>query len=68
MLAPPANRVVQACHCIQVDCYAAKVAILQQAATLRQALQRQIAAAWVEANREVSTRSGSALLTLACWS
>ncbi|KAL0050690.1 hypothetical protein WJX82_005287 [Trebouxia sp. C0006] len=41
---------------IQVDCSSAKASILQQAVTLRQGLQHQVAAAWTEGNRAVSVR------------
>lgn len=43
---------------LQVDCSSAKASILQQATTLRQALQHQIAAAWTDSNKAVSARSG----------
>ncbi|DBA79602.1 TPA: hypothetical protein ACH3X1_008288 [Trebouxia sp. C0004] len=41
---------------IQVDCSSAKASILQQAVSLRQGLQRQVAGAWTEGNRAVSVR------------
>ena len=40
----------------QVDCISAKASILQQAVTLRQALQHQVAVAWTESNKAVSVR------------
>ena len=54
--------------CMQVDCSSAKASILQQATSLRQALQRQIATAWTDSNKAVSVRLRPHVVALICLS